>query len=335
VRQVFDRRRVSRRTEDILKSAGGDKDSGFALKELSIEIGGTAVLVRTWSPEFAGLLKNRYGKFAKPAAERPGVQLEVEILPCVLSSPEERLKDLSVHQESGRWVMERGDFRAEWDADCSSGRVRQALNPYGIDGVLRIAHSLILARNFGFLAHAASAIRNGRAYLFAGVSGVGKTTISRLAPPDVTLLTDEISYVRRLPVSRSSVHVPGGATNSEETLPVVGEQTNSEKRETRNEQRETVYEAFGTPFSGELGLPGENIHAPVAAFFLLAQAPANKLEPVTKAQAVRGLLRNILFFAQDANLVRLVFQTVLDFVERVPVFRLEFVPDASVWELIA
>ena len=77
------------------------------------------------------------------------------------------------------------------------GEIRQSANPYSIDAALRILHSLILARQGGLLVHAASAVRNGRAFLFAGVSGAGKTTISRLAPADVTLLTDEISYLRR------------------------------------------------------------------------------------------------------------------------------------------
>lgn len=92
--------------------------------------------------------------------------------------------------------MTRGDFQAEWDTASRRGWVRQTANPYGIDAVLRILHSLILAPQGGFLVHAASAVRHGRAFLFAGVSGAGKTTISRLAPPDVKLLTDEISYVR-------------------------------------------------------------------------------------------------------------------------------------------
>jgi len=67
------------------------------------------------------------------------------------------------------------------------GRVRQNANPYSLDSVLRILHSLILAERGGFLLHAASAICNGRAYLFSGVSGAGKTTMTRLAPPDITL----------------------------------------------------------------------------------------------------------------------------------------------------
>ncbi len=93
--------------------------------------------------------------------------------------------------------MRRGDFRAHWDPSAGRGHIRQSANPYSIDSVLRIVHTLILAREGGFLLHSAGAIRNGRAFLFSGVSGAGKTTISRLAPPDVTLLTDEVSYIRR------------------------------------------------------------------------------------------------------------------------------------------
>ena len=65
----------------------------------------------------------------------------------------------------------------------AAGIFVQSANPYSIDAALRIIHSLILARQGGLLVHAASAVRNGKAFLFAGVSGAGKTTISRLAPP--------------------------------------------------------------------------------------------------------------------------------------------------------
>jgi uncharacterized protein YlxP (DUF503 family) len=46
-------------------------------------------------------------------------------------------------------------------------------------------------------------------------------------------------------------------------------------------------------------------------------------------------LRNVLFFAHDRDLVEKVFQNAFDFIDRVPVYRLTFVPDAKVWELIA
>jgi hypothetical protein len=92
--------------------------------------------------------------------------------------------------------------------------------------------------------------------------------------------------------------------------------------------------AFGTPFAGELARLGEKLCAPVAALYLLTQGPENRLEPISESEAARALLRNILFFAQDAELVRLVFQSALDFVSRVPVRRLVFTPDARVWDLI-
>jgi hypothetical protein len=278
--------------------------------ELEINIGGIPILVRTESPAFVALLQERYSCFAhlprrvpdhEPQSRVPPVyELEIELIPSRIITEE---PDVSVRRES-RWVMERGDFRAEWDPASGRGWVRQTPNPNSIDSVLRILHSLVLAREGGFMVHAASAVRNGRAFLFSGASGAGKTTISRLAPPDVLLLTDEISYVR----------------------------------EVRNQRPEVSdaksYEAFGTPFAGALARLGEGVRAPVAALYFLAQGPENRIEPLARTDAARRLLRNILFFAPDDELVRKLFDSVLDFVSRVAVCGLVFAPDARVWELI-
>ena len=83
-----------------------------------------------------------------------------------------------------------------------------------------------------------------------------------------------------------------------------------------------------------LDFKGENVSAPLDTFFLLAQGPKNKIEDVDKAQAARELLTNILFFAEDPQSVIPVFQSACDFVSRVPVKRLTFVPDEKVWEMI-
>ena len=144
--------------------------------------------------------------------------------------------------EAGEWLLKRGDFRARWNPNASHGHIHQSRSPYAIDAVLRIVHSLILARQGGFLVHAASAIRDGKAFLFSGVSGAGKTTISRLAPPDAKLLTDEISYVRR---------------------------------------EGNRYLACGTPFAGELARVGENQSRPYQPHcFCLRKACRTRIEPV-------------------------------------------------------
>ena len=163
-----------------------------------IAIGGVPVRVNTTDADFLAMLEEplRRVRYAAAGEEtRAEFEFDVDLAAPAFADPD---ADVRVTHRSGRWFMERGDFRAEWDPATRRGRIRQTANPYSIDAVLRIVHTLVLARQGGFLLHSASAIRNGKAFLFAGVSGAGKTTISRLAPADATLLTDEISYVRKL-----------------------------------------------------------------------------------------------------------------------------------------
>lgn len=256
-----------------------------------IIIGGVAIRVRSDSPEFLRMLENRYSGFLSPGAGSP-IELDVDLVPPRKITDED---DISVRFESGRWLIERGDLRAELEPALRRGRVVQSANPYAIDTVFRIIHSLVLARTGGLLVHAASCLRSGKAFLFAGVSGAGKTTISSLAPADATLLTDEISYVQR---------------------------------------QSDRFIACGTPFAGELARQGENVQAPLAALYLLRQGPGNSLEPVKESEAVPRLLANVLFFAQDRELVDLVFKSACDLVQQVPIFQLTFFPDGKVWDLI-
>lgn len=288
-----------------------------ARSRADIGIGGITVGVRSSNEAFLQLLEDRYAGFIErsalpdyefdvelipPAEGSPGdVELilpaegsadDVEPVPPAQGSPDD---DVRVYRSNGRWQLERGDFRAEWDPAARRGRIRQSANPYSIDTVLRILHTLVLAREGGFLLHAASAVRKGKAYVFAGVSGAGKTTLSRLAPPDARVLSDEISYVRK---------EAGG------------------------------YYAYGTPFAGELARVGENLRAPLATVYLLNQGTENGISGLGKADAARGILSNTLFFAADVELVQAVFLSALDLVEHVPVRRLTFLPEPGIWELI-
>jgi hypothetical protein len=67
---------------------------------------------------------------------------------------------------------------------------------------------------------------------------------------------------------------------------------------------------------------------------LLAKGSENRMEPIQPAEAARSLLANLLFFAEDEELVQATFHSAFEFVNRIPVSRLTFVPDARVWELI-
>jgi len=260
-------------------------------RDVVIEIGGLPIEVQTTDAEFERILKGRYRDYIKPGPSS-GFSLNVQVI-----DPEtfDADADAEVWMEGREWRMERGDFRARWNPAEGSGQVLQSANPYSIDSVLRIVHTLMLAPQGGFLVHASSAVRNGKAFLFSGVSEAGKTTMARLAPPDVALLTDEASYVRKV---------------------------------------DGRYFAYGTPFAGEFGEPGKNISAPVAALYFLAKGPENRIDPIDSAVAIQRLLRNILFFAHQSEMVRQVFDAACAFVAAVPVFQLSFFPDQRVWELI-
>lgn len=117
--------------------------------------------------------------------------------------------------------------------------------------------------------------------------------MTRLAPAEVTLLTDEISYIR---------------------------------------PDKFGYSAFGTPFAGELARPGENTSAPISALFFLEKGPENRMEPMEPAEAVRRLMRNILFFAEDPKLVEKLLVIACNFISHVPIRRLTFYPDQTVWD---
>jgi hypothetical protein len=267
-------------------------DQSVSAGPVTIQIGGTAIGLHSDNPSFRSLLESRYAGFVAPAV-RPDFEFEIELSDGEsLVSAED---DVRVARSGDVWQLQRGDFLATWNARTARGQVRQSNNPYAIDSVLRIVHSILLASRGGFLLHAASAIRGGQAFLFAGVSGAGKTTISRLAPSEASLLTDEISYVR---------HEHG------------------------------KYEACGTPFAGELARVGENLAAPVKTLFFLEQAAENRTEEIGAADAVRRLLKNVLFFAEDPELVRMLFASACKFADEVPVRRLCFVPDQRVWEMI-
>ena len=271
-----------------------------------VEIGGIPISLSTTDKIFHELLLRRYEDFLSDTPAE--FALDFEILEPRPASDD----DVRVRREGEEWLLERGDFSARWDPRSGKGLVRQNANPYSLDSVLRILHSLILASRGGFLLHAASAICDGRAFLFSGVSGAGKTTMTRIATPDVTLLTDEISYVRPFNVSPFNVHPVNDRPDARAGF--------------------SSYRAFGTPFAGELAKAGENTSAPIAALFFLEKGLENRIEEMPSAEAVRRLMRNILFFAEDPSLVEELLATACAFVASLPIRRLTFYPDSRVWD---
>jgi len=168
-------------------------------------------------------------------------------------------------------------------------------NEYTLDSLLRVLLSMLLLPQRGFLLHAATVARDGRASVFTGRSAAGKSTIAALSPIG-SVLTDEISVLRFL---------------------------------------DGQWYAYGTPFWGEFRAEGTNRRVPVAGIYGLVQSADGRAEPVAAREAMRLLLPNVLFFARTRQERQQLLDIIAHVAETAPVYRLHFRPDATFWGGIA
>jgi hypothetical protein len=178
-----------------------------------------------------------------------------------------------------------------WNEEAVLSGVR---HEYALDSLLRVLLSWTLLPKRGFLLHAATVLRGGRAFIFTGRSGAGKSTVASLAPAG-TVLTDEISLLC---------------------------------------EQGAEWRAFGTPFWGEFRAEGKRADAGIAGIFQLVQAPRNRIERISPGDALRMLLPNVLFFSKDAEANRRLLEVVTETAQSVPCYRFEFRRDVSLWEAL-
>jgi hypothetical protein len=167
-------------------------------------------------------------------------------------------------------------------------------NEYALDSLLRVLLSWKLAGRHGFLLHAATVVRNGKADVFTGRSGAGKSTVASLSPAG-TVLTDEISLLR--------------FENSE-------------------------WRAYGTPFWGEFRAAGSNTSAPVRGLFRIVQAAENRVTRLHPMEMLRALLPNVLFFSSESEANRRLLDILGHAVDSISGYELAFRKDRAFWEVL-
>lgn len=184
---------------------------------------------------------------------------------------------------------------ASFDADFTRGHVVVAedapFDPLGypLDELLVAA---LLGRGGGVELHGVGMIVDGRGYLFVGQSGAGKTTTARIWLKETAplILSDDRIIVR---------HDSNGG-----------------------------FRMFGTPWHGEAEICAA-ADAPLAAIYLLEQAPATRVREIDDAEAVARLFACTFppFYHQESLAFTITFLGTLA-AERV-VRALAFTPDAS------
>ena len=199
----------------------------------------------------------------------------------------------SAQDETSEFSYNLDDASLAFDRACAV--FRGVRHEYALDSLLRILLSFVLLPRRGFLLHAASVVRDGRAYVFVGRSGAGKSTVASLSPPG-SVLTDEISLLRF-----SDGH----------------------------------WHAHGTPFWGEFRAAGMNQRYPVAGIYLLSQDQKDRIEPLSTKDIVKALLPCVLFFTSRKAAHEVLFQMLLYLAKQIPCYRLSFRLGSGFWEVIA
>ena len=216
-----------------------------------------------------------------------------EELPHTVVCSDSRTTSVRVHMHQ-RLVVDGPRLEAPW-------------NPlrYPLDQLLLVNH---LAPRGGILVHAAGVVAHGRAVVFPGRSGAGKSSLSRLfmeAGLGECMLSDDRIVIR----------------------------TWGEHDETKRYGGRARAEAWGTPWPGDAGL-ARNACAPLAALYFLVQAAETSLVPLDAGTAMRRLLPVVSVPWYDAERGPQVMSTCAWLVENFPCFDLRFRLDQHVVETI-
>lgn len=161
----------------------------------------------------------------------------------------------------------------------------------------RIVCALLAFREGGLLMHAAGLLVDGRAYLFTGVSGSGKSTVTALSSHAIAL-SDDLVLLR----------------------PMKGR-----------------WIAHGTPFWNPdvAARAGQTASGPVAGIYKLVKAPEMRLEPLSPAGAAAELAANCPVINGRPELLPALLGRCRALAGAVPMQRLYFRKDASFWKLIS
>ena len=235
--------------------------------ELTIEIGGIQIRLFGLPPELLRALRERYDRFVAKEF-RAGLSVEL----CAADreyyiEPPEQSEFNPVHLVCDGDVVRFISYTLAGIFETTGDRGRLLLADgdiepadRAIENFVRTAIAWRAAEIGGALVHAASAVWDGRGYLFYGESGAGKSTLSA-CNRRATIISDDLSLV-----------IPG-----EDGQPLLA----------------------GTPFRGTYE-EGERVvgRFPLAAGFRLVQATESRVEEVSRVRALSELIGNLPFVAE-------------------------------------
>jgi hypothetical protein len=264
-----------------------------AIPTCTIQIGPLNFEICSAAPDLIARLLAAYPGFIIAPVVEPDVHLKVfvtggDIRPLGAADPK-------IEREAARWVLTAPGFKGILaDDGCARLELSAAFPTLEVDLFLRIMVAVLALRRGGILMHTAGVVRDGRAYLFFGHSGSGKTTASRLSAPR-QVLNDDLVLL----------------------LPEDG-----------------VWMAYGTPFTNPTQVPPSPGRAPLSGIYRLVQDPQVYIRPISSAVLMAELLSCVPILAVLPQEMPHVVQIEADIIQKIGGGYLHFRKDPSFWDVI-
>jgi hypothetical protein len=263
---------------------------------VSISIGSVNVNVRSNTESLLSYLYNQYSRYL--SNEEPDVDLVLDYEPemIVSSNFQSYTPLLKADFCDGHYLLETNSFHGVIDPTYRSARLtlRSSVSLPDIEYFIRILLSFGLFLKGGFLLHSSGIVHNGKAYIFFGKSGAGKSTVAWIMREKL-ILSDDLVAILPLP--------------------------------------QTIL-AYSTPFWNPGWDQHPPQHVELAGFFQLFQSKRLHLERINTAAAVAALIANIPILPQEPTLCTALFDIVNTVIARVETYNLYFTPDREFWKIL-
>lgn len=203
--------------------------------------------------------------------------------------------EVRVSKERGRIYYERDDYWLETDEHYRRALLKVHDHFSLKHALMTIYSAFIVHHRWGMMIHSSCIVDDGKAFLFAGYSGAGKSTVAMLSKPRV-ILSDEASLVR---IEDDGVYV------------------------------------YDSPFRSDIAPEFDAKPLPLAGVHILEQATHIERNRIQSSEAMIRLMDKIFYWAVEPAETIKILSMCGKLVELVPTYNLLFQKNDLFWERIS
>lgn len=203
--------------------------------------------------------------------------------------------DVTITKEENQISFARADYLINVDQDYKNATISIHNDLALKHALMNLYSSYIVHHNWGILLHSSCVLEEGKAHIFSGHSGAGKSTAAQLSYPR-QLLSDEATILKITP----------------EKIIV-----------------------FDSPFRSELEGMRLDKSFKLGSIHILHQSLQNERTGLSKATALLNLIDKVFYWGHSPEETRRILSLLKTLVEKTPVYDLRFQKNNTFWEMIS